>query len=877
MRPGERIGSYEITSTLGEGGMGIVFRARDTALQRDVALKALPEKFIRDADRLVRFKREAQILASLNHPNIAQIYGLEQANGSNCIVMELVEGETLAERIRRGPVPLEEAMDIAKQVIAALDAAHEKGVVHRDLKPANIKRTPDGKVKVLDFGLAKTFAGEMPGGNLSDSPTTITGSVVGTILGTAVYMSPEQARGRAVDKRSDIWAFGCVLYEMLTGTRPFNGIDANEILGAVIHKEPDFDRVPASMRPLVRHCLEKNPERRLRDIGDAAALIEHAPGGGQQAEPRSRLAWATAAVFVIATGIFSALYFLKPSPAAELMTFQIPAPNDVEFEPNNISISQDGSRLAFLAQGADKIVRIWIRSVDSLDAHPLAGTEGSGAPFWSPDGRFIGFGLGNQLKKIEVSSGFIVPVCTSLTPVGSGAWTKDDVILFGGRGSGMLQQVHATGGAPVAVTSLRAPRGSSHSFPSLLPDGRHFYYTVLANPDTRGVYLGSLDTPPEKQDTSRLLDFLTNAAYAPGPDSSTGYMLYVRNATLMAQQFDLKKMALRAEAVPVAEQIAKPNATLGIFSLSANGRLAFRAGSGTAITPVLAGRNGQDIIRLTASPLHALNPRLSPDGKRLALIVDQDLWVYDLEGRPPIKLTFGGVPASPVWTRDGKRIIYEVNRPVELKDVSGKPFAIPVGSLVSIAADGSSTLPEPASPAMHLHPSSWTPAGELVAAAISNNTDVVSFMPTPAAAVQSIVNTPASEGRNGLSLSPDGHWLAYASDTTGSLEIWVKPYGQPGAPIRISPNGGVEPTWDRSGHELFYIQGARMMSVVVETRSAFTFKPPVALFEGVLPPAGEEPPSYDVAPDGRFLLLRSTTTAATPITLILNWTAKLKH
>jgi eukaryotic-like serine/threonine-protein kinase len=877
IKAGSRVGPYEITSTLGEGGMGIVFRGRDASLQRDVALKLLPSRFSADPERLARFRREAQILAALNHSNIAQIYGLEQSGESNCIVMELVEGETLADRIRRGPIPLDEAMEIARQVALALEAAHEKGIVHRDLKPANVKRTPDGKVKVLDFGLAKALVEENPTVELSQSPTMMTGSVAGVILGTAPYMAPEQARGRPVDKRADIWAFGCLLYEMLVGKPAFTGTDVAEILGAVIHKQPDWDAVPPAARLLVRRCLEKDASRRLRDIGDAMTLVElDAQTPSSTSKQLSRLAWIVAAAFALVAGIVSTLYLLQAPPERAVVTFQVPAPNDTEFENNNIAVSPNGLHVAFLARGKDQISRIWVRNLDSIDAKPLAGTEGSQAPAWSPDNRYLVFGVGNQVKKVTVADGVVQTLCTSATPVGTIAWSKDDILLFGGRGEGALQQVSIAGGNPVAVTSVNSPKAVFHTFPSFLPDGRHFIY-FAGGPGiiNRGVYVGSLDVKPETQDSTRLLDATSNAIYVAGANPWQGHILYTTQTTLMAHPFDAKKRQLRGDPVPVAEPIAAVNPALNIFSASGN-VLVYRAGAGTFRTPTVADRSGNE-RPLVSHPIKVENPRLSPDGQRLTLIVDNNLWVYELGGRPPIKLTSGGSPGSPLWTRDGAKLLFEANAPSELRDASGKPLDVSVSSLVSIRLDGSNSI-EPASPPGHFHAMGWLPSGEVLAVnlPVGSNPDIVAFQPNATAEVKAVVKTSADEGGSGASLSSDGRWLAYSSNTTGTVEVWVKSNVQPGSPIRISPNGGVEPHWSRDGKEIFYIERDRMMSVAVDTRSGFDFKQPVPLFGGAAPPAGIQVPSYDVAPDGKFILLRSSTTTSAPITLVMNWAAKFQ-
>jgi serine/threonine protein kinase len=860
--------------------MGVVFRARDTALQRDVALKLLPDRFTGDPDRLGRFQREAQILASLNHPNIAQIYGLEQSAAGSCIVMELVAGETLARRIQHGPIPVEEALQLARQIADALESAHDRGVVHRDLKPANIIVTPEGKVKVLDFGLAKIFANDDTNSDPSQSPTTITGAT-GVILGTAAYMAPEQARGRPVDKRADIWAFGCILFEMLTGGRAFEGESVTEILGAVMHKEPDCEQVPSSVKSLVRRCLEKDPKRRLRDIADANALLEVSqPAIRQERQANrvtmgSRIPWVVAAIFLVVS-IVLAMYFTRKAPDVPVVRFQVAPPSKTEYAAVKMSLSPDGRRMAFIAQGADNIQRLWVHNLDTVESQLLAGTEGvTGAPFWSPNGQFLAFGVRNQLKKIDLSGGQPQTLCTSTTSIGGGVWNERDILLFGGPPGAVLQKVPASGGIPAAVTSFARQSGTFHAFPSFLPDGTHFLYYVAGAVEVRGVYVGSLEAKPEEQGTTRLLDSPTNAVFALSKSSASGLMLFMNGTTLMSQPFDTKNLTLTGQATPIAEQVASANGVLGLYSVSDNGVLSYRTATSTAMTPVLVDRNGRELTALTTAPLElATNPRFSPDGKRFAIRSGTDIWVYDLQGRPPFRLTFGGSPLSPLWTRDGKRLVYEINDPQAVLDASGKPLNVQVSSLVSLPADGSGNIPEPASPAGHFHALAWSLDGlELIATQYVSraSTDVVSFEPQLKSTVKPLVQTPAAEGTDGLDLSPDGRWLAYSSDTTGTVEIWVRPYAQQGAPVRVSPNGGKDPVWSKNTQELFYFEGNRLMSVEVNTKAEFNFKPATKLFDVPYFVRVGQPPHYDVAPDGRFLLLRPANPTLSPITVILNW------
>ena len=874
LNPGSRVGAYEVRSALGEGAMGVVFRAHDTRLQRDVAIKVLPEHFAADPDRLARFEREAKVLASLNHPNIAQIYGLEQSRDSICIVMELVDGETLAERIRRGPVPFDEALEIAKQIAEALEAAHDRGIVHRDLKPANIKRTLDGTVKVLDFGLAKAQGGDPPSVDASSAPTMDTGSMAGTIVGSPGYMAPEQARGRMVDKRADIWAFGCVLYELLTGKRAFDGEDLSEALGATIHKEPAWDGVPRQALPLLRRCLEKDPRRRLRDIGDAIPLFEQTsatvPANPAAAASKPWVSWIAVAAALLFASLFG-ISFLRPTPTPpDAVAFPIPPPAKAYFEPY-ISMSPDGRRIVFAAT-SEKKTRLWIRDLDEVESRVLPGTEGASSPFWSSDNKFIAFSVGNKLFKIDPAGGPPQTLTTSDNTIGTGSWASEDVVLFGHRTTGPLLKVTGAGGVPSPVTHLDKERGEiSHAFPSFLADGRQFIYLVNGSrPETTGIYLGSLDKKPEEQARTRLIETVSRALFVPSADGSGGQILFLRGSSLMAQAFDNSSLSLQGEPRLVAERIETANTVYGVFTASANGALAYRAIGPALNFPTWVDRSGKQTTDVISTPLLGLRyPALSPDGKRLAIVASGALWVYDFEGRPPLRLTSEGSPASPIWTRDGQRIIYEANTP-ELERV-----------LVSIPADGSVTRPEPISPMGHLHPLAWTPDGKqliavrLTTSGTTTNGDIVKFGLSTSSAMDAILETPANEGALGAAISPDGRWFAYTSDTTGNTEIWVKPYGAEGPPVRVSPKGGVDPLWSKDGRELFYRIGATtIMSVAVDTRRGFDFKPAVPLFEsGLYMPSGQAP-SYAIGPDGRFLMIRPADTAPSPITVVLNWKQK---
>jgi Tol biopolymer transport system component len=858
--------------------MGEVYRARDSKLQRDVALKILPDLFALDAERLARFKREAQVLASVNHQNIGAIYGLEESPAGLALVLELVEGPTLADRIAEGPIPFDEVRPIARQIADAMEAAHEQGVVHRDLKPANIKLRPDGTVKVLDFGLAKALD---PGSSVHDvsmSPTIITmpaATRVGMILGTAAYMAPEQARGRSVDKRADIWAFGAVLYEMLTGRRAFEGEDVTEMLGAVIHKEPAWDALPAETPPhlvdLIRRCLKKDPRERLRDIGDARIALEDAlarvpspvpAGGPRRAVWPQRIAILALGVALMAALPFVVAHLREVPPAAATVRFTMAPPEGSVFTGGaayspGATISPDGRRLVFqAARSGGGAALLWIRDLDTVLPRALPGTDGGFFAFWSPDSQSVAFFANGKLKTIDVAGGPPLAVCDA--PAGEGGtWNRDGTIVFAPATVGALTGVSAAGGQPVAVTKLDVSRKDvSHRWPQFLPDGRHFIF--IAQPGN-AVMVGSLDS----SDVKLLGNVDSKVMYSP-----PGYLLFVRQGTLMARPFDALRTELTGDAFPLVEQIRYNGGNArAAFSVSNNGVLAFRTAEAVKGSPVWVDRNGHELSSLVSAPLDAAEfPRLSPEGRRLALVVADDVWVYDLDGRPPIKITFDGQHYAPLWTPDGKRLVYETSAPAPLR---------------SLPADGSGGTPERMSPDGHFHPHGWSVDGrDLIVAKIdgdSTSPDIMKLSPGAKSDPQMIVQTPAAEGAQGTALSPDGRWLAYTSDATGQMEIWVRPYPGPGAPIRVSPNGGVEPVWARNGRELFYLEGIKMMSVTIDARDGFTFKPAALLFESTYVHGGQ-PPSYDVAADGRFIMIKATNPRATaaPVTIVLNWAEKLR-
>jgi Tol biopolymer transport system component len=683
---GDRLGPYEILGPLGVGGMGEVYRARDSKLGRDVALKVLPEAFLRDAERMARFEREAKVLASLNHPNIASIYGLEDSGATHALVMELVEGSTLADRIGTSPVPTDEALRIAKQITEDLEYAHERGIVHRDLKPANVNVTNDDAVKVLDFGLAKAIEGDAASIDMGNSPTlSRMATQGGVLLGTAAYMSPEQAKGKGVDRRADIWAFGCVLFEMLTGRMAFRGDTATDILVSVIKDEPDWSHFPAAtpvrVRILVQRCLQKDPKQRLRDIGDARIALDEVLSGVPElpsvgAAPVDArllgraLQWGVAALLLITLAPIAFIHFREKPPApAETSRFEIPLPRKAALATDGaFSVSPDGRQLAFAATGPDGVLRLWIRPLDSLEARPLSGSELPATPrpfFWSPDSRYIAFDAGGKLKKIDVLGGPARTLCDITGLAVGGSWNRDGVIIFG-NDTGGLMRVSANSGPAVRLTTLDPSRKeSSHAFPSFLPDGRHFIYLRRSDkPGNSGAYVGSLDAKPEEQDSKLLLSTAYGPIYAPSSDPGSDRLLFLRDGGLMTQLFDASRLELKGEPDTITDQLGYFY-SFGFFSASTNDVLVYRTGGGGASRLTSFDREGK-ALGTEGEPGYYYGLALSLDGTRAAVSrIDQNgsLSLVDLLRGTSTRFTSGASDAVfGTWSPDGSRIIFASSR-----------------------------------------------------------------------------------------------------------------------------------------------------------------------------------------------------------------------
>ena len=852
--------------------MGEVYRAHDTRLNRDVALKILPDSFATDPDRLARFEREAQILASLNHPHIAMLYGLEDSSGTKALVLELVEGPTLADRIAQGPVPIDEALSIAGQIAEALGAAHEHGIVHRDLKPANIKIRSDGTVKVLDFGLAKALDPE-PGPTLSRNPTMTSPAMTraGVVLGTAAYMAPEQATGKTADTRVDIWAFGVTVYEMLTGRRGFDGETNVEVLSNVLKTQPEWSALPtetpAGIRALLRRCLQKDPARRLRDIADARFSIEDArdeparpaaDAGLPIGHRRERLLWASALVLTVAAAVL-AVWMWRPAVVENGLRLEIATPPTTD--PTSIAISPDGRTLVVMAESKG-VPHLWVRSLDATSLRMLAGTEHASRPFWSPDNRSIGFFANGRLKRVDVSSGSVQEL--GQAAAAGGAWNQDDTILFSTGPGAALSTIPANGGNRTELTSTLTS-GSVQTFPQFLPDGRRFLFSVSGQ--TPGVYVASVD---QKEPPRRILD----AAYA---RYIAGHLLFVSRDTLFVQAFDANALTLAGRPTPVADGIVAGDDLDGAaLSASTNGPIVYRTGlSGALHEFVWFDRAGKAIEAVPGSAIGSgFHSSLSPDGTQLAFSrnvrgTPADIWILDV--RRGVSRRFTSDPSfdlTPVWSPDGSRIAFASNRhgtfDVFMKSTSGAG--------VETLLEGGDAGP----------PSDWSPDGRFLLRARQNEPpkreDIWAVSVDADRKAFPVADSEFHES-NGR-FSPDGHWVAYQSDSTGQLEIFVQPFPGPGQKVQVSMGGGVQARWRQDGRELFYLSlDNRIMATTIRldaARGTVDAGTPKALFAVRLPstPQQANARQYLVSPDGLRFLVNTLKESALPVVVAFNWRPK---
>ena len=927
---GTRLAHYEITAHLGSGGMGEVYQASDSKLGRTVAIKFLPEAFASDSDRVARFQREARVLASLNHPNVAAIYGVEEVGGRHFLVMELVPGDTLEDRIRRGAIPLPEVLPIAKQIAEALEEAHEAGIVHRDLKPANIKVTADDRVKVLDFGLAKTTQSEQSNISLSMSPTVAPGGVdgvtmastnAGVIMGTAAYMSPEQARGRTVDRRTDIWAFGVVLFRMLTGGRIFEGETVTDTLAKILERDPEWEQLPRetppSLRQLIQRCLTKNPKNRLQSIGDARIAIQElidnptqaAAIATAQADPRPApppwmrlLPWAIAAVALAASAV---VWMWRPSPAPDRpqVEFDYPLPAGHVLSGGNrhaVEISRDGRRVAFIAVANGTPPRIFIRSLNRAGDTPVTGTEGASNLAFSPDGEWLAFQQGTQLKKIALAGGSPTVLVEGLSGPGAFGppgitWGPDGMIVFPGTMGAGLSMVRDTGGKPEEFTTLdQAAHEASHRLPHFLPDGSGVLFTVIpfsaVQPDwsRAEVWVKSVKSGERK----RLIEDAVDAHYA-----GNNTLIFARRGKLFAIAFDPSSLSVSGKEVQALDDVTQ--SVYGIagtnwtgtaqFAVATTGDLFYAPGS--VEPPLLTSlvwldRKGNPTPVTGTRDMFRFGPRVLPDGVRVAfseLYVNKDIWIFDTARGTEDRATFEGQNAFPIFSPTGSHFAFRSDREgpqqIFLNDginlrkatrLTAGPFDVP---------------------------SSWTPDGrELLFTrgftSLGGNTDIYAVAIDQPGKVRPVAATPADE--RAPEVSPDGKWLAYTSNESGRAEIYVQPYPGPGPRVTVTNGGADDPAWSKNSNELFYRapggQGKPPAFMAMPfTVSANSWLPgtPIVLFNhGILGGGTTVRATYDVARDGRFLLnqaipeaavARAQRIAPSSLRFVMNWTQGIQQ
>jgi Tol biopolymer transport system component len=911
LTPGTRLGHYEILAPLGAGGMGEVYRASDTQLGRDVALKVLPATFLRDPDRMVRFQREAQVLASLDHSNIGHIYGIVVSEDSRGLVLALIEGPTLADRIEAGPLPLHEAIAISKQIIEALEYAHDRGVVHRDLKPANVKITPEGVVKVLDFGLAKVLEDEPTESSLMNSPTLTVGQTrAGVILGTAAYMSPEQAVGRPVDRRSDIFSFGAVLYEMLTGQRAFGGATTPDVLEAVVKNEPDWSklpaRTPAYLRRLLERTLAKDRKQRLQAIGEARIALENPQAeepasatGAPSATVSRRQTLAVASVALVAGAAVAALILgayaytrhlpvVSPPPVTRLLMGVQPAESilggpqtNSQARPTRTAIawSPDGRTLVF-GGGRAGVEQLYARRLDQLQATPLVGTEGAVNPFFSPDGQWVGFWAAGDLKKVSTSGGPAVTICKAPL-IGGATWADGDVIFFDASTmdrSG-IWRVAAGGGRPESVAMPDASKGEfSYHLPHALPGGKALLFTMtheLQRLEDAQIVVRSLATGQQT-----LLTEGADARYVP-----TGHLVFARQGTLLAAPFDVFTLRLTGDAVGVVDEVmqavnakyADLETAAAQFDVSPTGSLAYAPGGVFAEEPrslVWVDRAGA-VTPLPLPPRVYWGPGLAPDGQRVAFYTrgsEQRVWIADLRNGTSTPVTERGNPSFIVWTPDGSHVTFTDANP---------------RNLFWRRADGGEG-PDRLTTSPNLQvPSSWSPDGKVLAFVEINSTSGEHIWLLPMdegkAPPRPWLNTVFSESQPDW--SPDGRWIAYTSNESGRSEVYVQSYPGPGARYTVSRDGGNSPAWAHDGHELFYLEPGTdekvtMMAVPVMATPRFSVGTPRKLFQGSFR-VSDGSRSYDVTADGRrFIMVQPREQAPLPVSQIVvvqNWGEELKR
>jgi Tol biopolymer transport system component len=905
---GTRLGPYEVRSALGAGGMGEVYRARDTKLNRDVAIKVLPDLFAGDPERLARFRREAQVLAALNHPNIAHIHGFDDSTGIHALVMELVEGPTLAERIGQGPISLPEALPIAKQIAEALAAAHDQGIIHRDLKPANVKVREDGTVKVLDFGLAKLVAPEATAagaGHVTQSPTVTSpaATLAGVILGTAAYMSPEQAKGRAADKRSDVWAFGAVLYEMLTGQRPFAGEDISDTLASVLKSEPDWNALPADVPPYIRllieRCLTKDRRQRMADISTALFVMSEAANlmpppplaSGHMATVERLALWRRllmpiAAAILLSAIVGTAVWLLMRPGGARVTRFAISpmgaAALVVDSQSRDLTITPDGTHIIYKGRAGPTDTQFFVQALDQLEPTPLAGLgRQPRAPFSSPDGRWIGFvePVPVTLKKVAITGGPALDLCRLDSASRGATWGNDDSIIFATAApSTGLQRVSSAGGEPTVLTKPSRERGEDdHLWPQFLPGSQAVLFTIT--PTTGGVDASQVAVLDLSTGTQKILmRGGSQAMYV-----SSGHLIYVAAGTLRAVAFDLGRLETIGTGIPVVSPVVTMSNGTAEFDIGRDGTLVYAAGDARAAparTLVWVDRQGHEEAIKAAPARPYLYPRLSPDGGRIAVEIRDPgarapaVWVWNRARETLTPLTSDPGNQAPVWTPDGLRLVFTA--------LQGGG----VGSLFWQAADGTGTAERLTNSPNYQRASAVSSDGTRVLfweAAPKTATDVMMLTLDKDRRVQPLIQGPLID-RN-AEVSPDGQWLAYESNDSGQAEVFVRPFPDVNKEkIQVSTLGGAQPLWARNGQELFYIApGGALMSVPVKRGTTWTAGTPTKLIETgyFRGGGGNDSRMYDVSPDGkRFLMIKQDVSANQPaprIVVVQHWLEELKR
>jgi Tol biopolymer transport system component len=893
--PGSRLGPYEITAPLGAGGMGEVYRATDTNLGRAVAIKVLPSAFAHDPERLARFEREAKALAALNHPHIAQIYGLERANGVSALVMELADGEELSQRIERGPIAADEALAIARQIIDALEAAHEQGIVHRDLKPANIKVTDQGVVKVLDFGLAKlgetvsTVGAAEPARSMSPtvlSPVNMTHA--GVLLGTAAYMSPEQARGQFVDKRADIWAFGVVLWEMLTGRKLFDGGTLSDTVAAVLREQPTWAGVPPHLQRILALCLQKDPRRRLRDIGDARTLLDEpawptsqAPAGSGPAIPRWRRLAPAALAALIAAGAAGAIAWRLARPAAPTIVRLTVAnpPGEViggnDFD-DNLAISPDGRYVAFVggAVGANSnTLRLFLRALDRTT--PVVLSSSARMPFFSPNGEWVGFVEDNQrLSKLPLAGGSPVRIGGRANAPRGATWTSDGRIIFSTADTSTgLMAISDNGGQEMVLTRPDPAKGElDHVYPEALPDGKHLLFTITT---TKGVDSWQVALLDLQTNTHRVLvQGGTHPRFV-----APGFLVYASAGGLQAVRFDPQRHDVSGAPIPVLEGVeAKPSGGAS-FAVASNGTLIYLEGSplDRRRSLVWLDRTGrEEPLDLEARNYSSF--ALAPDGKQVALTVenesnDSDIWIWSLERRTLSRLTFDpGGQELPLWSPDGKRIVYTTYDQVNLvwrpADGTGSPQRL---------------LPPDPKERVAVNATGWTPDGRLLYDESRRGFPFdMKVISTTGGTASPLIGQDTFR-KNAAAISPNGRWMAYVSLESGNPEVYVRPYPDVnGGKWQISTARGMSPRWSKDGGTLYFMGQSGVMSTRIENGTSFSASRPglVMPLPAVVRVPNALSGNFDLSPDGQRLLFmragQGAPNAGTPnLNVVLNWTSEL--